>query len=304
MSKLVFLDTETTGLDPERHEVFELAFIVRTDDLEMGPPPFHFWLPVDLSKADATALRLTDYYERHPWLVNEGVSPFIWKNSQWERIPFHRVLGTLASETANAHLIGAVPSFDAAFLERLLRRHGLAAAWHYHLVDVEALAAGKLGIAPPWNSEELSRAVGVEPADRHTAMGDALWARANLRRLPRGDVEAMSVETFQCEWHPNVTVEVGSEVGCDECNNFLQFAPNPKMMTGEERAEELAGWMNRKKLSVPFTRLHDRVAALVGRDLWTHEMANPEPLIEEARNWQHPENLNAHAVETLSDKQP
>jgi hypothetical protein len=33
--------------------------------------------------------------------------------------------------------------------------------------------------APPWRSEELSRAVGVDPpeaAERHTALGDARWA--------------------------------------------------------------------------------------------------------------------------------
>ena len=50
--------------------------------------------------------------------------------------------------------------------------------WHYHLVDVEALAAGKLGIAPPWKSDELSAALGVTITedDRHTALGDAKWA--------------------------------------------------------------------------------------------------------------------------------
>lgn len=80
--------------------------------------------------------------------------------------------------------------------------------WHYHVIDVEALAAGWLartrkmqaagyieseiavrlnrdpivGIAPhpPWNSTELSLAVGVDPNDfdRHTALGDAKWAKA------------------------------------------------------------------------------------------------------------------------------
>jgi hypothetical protein len=66
--------------------------------------------------------------------------------------------------------------------------------WHYHLIDVEALAAGWLAAGidpddppaptqdscqPPWNSNELSLAVGVDPEqyDRHTALGDARWAR-------------------------------------------------------------------------------------------------------------------------------
>jgi hypothetical protein len=103
--------------------------------------------------------------------------------------------------TAGAHLVGAVPSFDAAFLSRLLRANGCCPAWHYHLVDVEALAAGYIAgradnvevgppsvpaeegvdlCRPPWYSNDLSRAVGVDPDryDRHTALGDARWAMA------------------------------------------------------------------------------------------------------------------------------
>lgn len=36
------------------------------------------------------------------------------------------------------------------------------------------------GALPPWNSNDMSRAVGVEPDDfdRHTALGDARWAKA------------------------------------------------------------------------------------------------------------------------------
>jgi hypothetical protein len=57
--------------------------------------------------------------------------------------------------------------------------------WHYHLIDVENLVAGYLAargelIPPPWKSDQLSAAVGVDPNDfgRHTAMGDVLWTRA------------------------------------------------------------------------------------------------------------------------------
>lgn len=78
------------------------------------------------------------------------------------------------------HLAGSVVSFDEERLRRLLWRHGLSPQWHYHLVDVEALAAGKAGLPPPWDSEALSRALGIDPDafDRHTALGDARWAKA------------------------------------------------------------------------------------------------------------------------------
>lgn len=153
---IAFVDVETTGLDPTRHDVFEIALIVDGVELE-------WWPDHSVEHADPTALRMTRYYERVP----EPDHP-------------KDVAMAVAERTANRHLVGAVPSFDAAFLDVFLRRWGAAPAWHYHLVDVEALAAGKLGIEPPWDSEELSRAVGIDPdeIDRHTALGDARWAKA------------------------------------------------------------------------------------------------------------------------------
>lgn len=63
--------------------------------------------------------------------------------------------------------------------------------WHYHLIDVENLAVGWLAALPlgdprrdaltlPWNSDDMSRAVGVDPDrfKRYTAMGDVRWAMA------------------------------------------------------------------------------------------------------------------------------
>jgi len=103
-----------------------------------------------------------------------------------------------AALTRGAHLVGAVISFDEERLRRLLRANGECPMWHYHLVDVEAMAAGWIGhldstgdiehaawgyvddAEPPWDSTNLSLAVGVDPEqfDRHTALGDARWARA------------------------------------------------------------------------------------------------------------------------------
>lgn len=160
MTRLAFVDLETTGLDPKRHEPYEIAII--TDD----GTEHSWWLPVDLSRADSNALRISRYYERHPPDVDLD-NP-------------SRVASDIARLTAGAHLVGMVPSFDAAFLTVLLQRHGLTSAWHYHIVDCEALAAGHLRQPPPWKSDELSRAAGVEPpgpGERHGALADARWAK-------------------------------------------------------------------------------------------------------------------------------
>jgi DNA polymerase III epsilon subunit-like protein len=157
---IAFVDTETTGLDPDVHEIWEIGLIV--DDREYS------WQPkVDLGRADARALQIGNFYER----------------AVLETVPAtsNRVIAqTFEFLTRGRHLVGAVVSFDEERLRKFLRANDACPAWHYHLVDVEAFAAGALGVEPPWNSEELSRMVGIEPGDfeRHTALGDARWAKA------------------------------------------------------------------------------------------------------------------------------
>jgi len=155
----VYIDTETSGLDPQRNEIWEIALV--SDDDEDA-----VWLlPVDLSRAEPDALRIGRFYER--W-------------SHTKTTPLVEAADAIARLTAGAHLVGVNPAFDAAFLSVFLRANGYCPAWEYHLVDVLALAAGKLAAEPPWSSRVLSTAVGVNPEDydRHTALGDACWAKA------------------------------------------------------------------------------------------------------------------------------
>jgi len=181
VTPLAFIDTETTGLDPDYHQVYEIGLL-----LEPDPPcpalEYRWWLPVDLTTASPDALRISHYYQRRPDTPDEPAD----------------VANQLAALTAGTHLVGAVPSFDANFLTRFLHTHHHSPAWHYHLVDVEALAAGRTGHAPPWDSHQLSLALGIDPAayDRHTALDDARWARdlyraaigSGLDGAPRGPV--------------------------------------------------------------------------------------------------------------------
>lgn len=172
MTKLAFVDTETTGLNPERHEIWEVALVLREDhapetDARTSTTTEHVWqLDVDLGRADLIALNVGHFQERRASREALTYTPHF--------------LEDFIDLTWGAHLVGAVPSFDAERLERLARRHGFCPGWHYHLVDVEAVAAGALGFRPPWKSEELSGSLGVavpSGEDRHTALGDARWAR-------------------------------------------------------------------------------------------------------------------------------
>ena len=174
---LLFVDTETTGLDPDRHGIWEVAAIRRNPD---GTEERNEWyLRPDLGTADPMALRINHFWERSP---------------QMTATPLPHFVEDFMDMARGCHLVGAVPSFDEERLRRLLRANGGMETWHYHIIDVEALTVGYLTAkakiegdaalldlaSPPWKSDDLSLALGVDPErfDRHTALGDVLWAQA------------------------------------------------------------------------------------------------------------------------------
>lgn len=206
MTRLIFLDTETTGLDPDRHDVWEIALIVRHDD---GDQENVAQLPISaarMAQADPYGLRVGRYYARRfasfetafdasCALVGENANPGAGVGSV---VPVAAYAAWLARTLDGATIVGAVPDFDVRFLSRWLNAHGQPWTAHYHLCDVENLAVGYLAsevadarrtetvttydpavIDPPWSSDALSAALGVtiNEADRHTALGDARWAR-------------------------------------------------------------------------------------------------------------------------------
>lgn len=195
---LCFLDTETTGVHPGR-KVWEVAMIRR----EEGRPDraTQFFVDVDLAEADPFGLKVGRFYDRHPvgrWIAGLGgpiASPT--GSDKGGHLDKYTAALTVAKYTHGAHLVGAVPNFDAEVLAELLRDEQLTPSWHYHLIDVEALAVGYLAgtyrRAPasplPWSSEDLSEACGVEvPSedDRHTALGDARWAQRLYDKITKG----------------------------------------------------------------------------------------------------------------------
>jgi hypothetical protein len=173
-SMLVFLDTETTGLDPDRHEIWDLAYILDGKEHE------HHW-EIDLTKADPMALKIGRYYER--------TADKEWLEDAW--MSTTSAAKVIARDLLGRHIVGANPSFDDAFLKRFMLANGQAVStWSYHLIDVTVLVAGFLRgkgepVAPPWKSNELSQAIGVDPEqfDRHTAMGDARWVKAQYEAV-------------------------------------------------------------------------------------------------------------------------
>lgn len=182
MSKLIALDTETTGLDPDTEDVFEIAIVDIATDAEWE---WHFQpRPEVVAAMHPKAAEVNRYHER------TGDPGWLWD--------YPNALYDLRDVLHGAHIVGAVPDFDTRHLTSLYKRHAMTPPfWHYHLIDVEAMAVGWLhgqwndpNITLPWRSDDLSRACGVEPPsddERHTALGDARWVARWYRALTGGD---------------------------------------------------------------------------------------------------------------------
>jgi hypothetical protein len=172
---ICFIDIETLGLHPDA-PIWEFAAIRRfhADPVDDGkedrtqffirhePGPFYDDLPEEFQK---------DYqnrYTRSDALTESSAA-----------IMIHIV-------TRGAKIVGCNPGFDLERLTKLLVRNRITPEWHYHPLDITSIALGYYAAVdekpptPPWRSEQMAEAVGVETADykRHTAMGDVVWVRA------------------------------------------------------------------------------------------------------------------------------
>lgn len=149
---VVIVDLETTGLDPDRHHIWEVAVIVRDHRTPHYDGEWHYMMRPNLSAADPAALRVGRYYERAPKVLADPLvqayvldRPFT-AHAHTPSGPVARmaVAARLAMLLDDAALVGCNPTFDAAFLSRFLRAHGQSPTWHHRLVDVYSLAAGYL----------------------------------------------------------------------------------------------------------------------------------------------------------------
>lgn len=179
MSDVVFMDTETLGLSVDS-PIWEFAAIRRHMDgaVVTSERALHLYINHDPERIspDLPESFVTDYQTR--WKAAGDASLITQPDNAADLI--------VEFFADRPHVVGAVPNFDTERIaHQLLRPRGHVEPWHYHLIDVENLVAGFLAgrsmlMQPPWKSDDLSAAVGIDPElfERHTAMGDVRWAMA------------------------------------------------------------------------------------------------------------------------------
>jgi DNA polymerase-3 subunit epsilon len=157
MSKgdIVYLDTETTGLDVAKHQIWEIAYAVNDG------PIWQSFVPHTLEHADPKALVISGYRERHR-LVEKGE---VWA----------QFASQLVEALVDSTLAGSNPRYDAAMLAKLLG----AELWHYRLLDVPTYAMGAMRPMPdlPPGLWAATQAFSTAVVPDHTAEGDVAATR-------------------------------------------------------------------------------------------------------------------------------
>lgn len=175
---LVFVDTETLGLDVAA-PVWEFAAMrCRTDGTIIDGDGFM----IDHEPGDWLAT-----------LDDPFASDYRNRYRRDHALPPQYAARAIEWITRGAMVLGSNPDFDMLRLGNLLEDHGFTPSWHYHPMDIPTFVHGYLvgqgrPPAPPWKSNGLSEALGVDPAayNRHTAMGDVLWCHAQYQRVTAG----------------------------------------------------------------------------------------------------------------------
>ena len=72
---------------------------------------------------------------------------------------------------------------------------------------------------------------------------------------------------------------VGRQNPCPQCVSDMESRPPREDMTAEDRMREMRSLAG--PLEVDFQLLHARIEELVGRPVWTHEMAAWDELVQE-----------------------
>lgn len=160
--RLVFLDTETLGLTPGVHDVWEAAWAI-----EDGPI-LSAYLAHSYYPHQPSALEVNGYLERFDHTLIDPVD---------EMLLYQAVEG--------ATIVGANPGFDCAMLAA---RWGGVEPWKYRKIDISSVAMMAFGMVRPPGMREIVQRLHTDgtapvPEPDHTASGDVEALREAYRVL-------------------------------------------------------------------------------------------------------------------------
>lgn len=168
MRKMMIIDTETGGLNPEYDQLIEVAY-VDADDPECRIATLVMPHEADLVSPEAAAV--------NGYHVRDLADPDCWATDA--------EIKQMYADLEGVTLVGANVAFDAAFLRHYARENLLPnpAPWHYRMLDIESMAyglgafddvPGMKAIYDQFAAVRESLHMDPLPAPDHTAAGDVL----------------------------------------------------------------------------------------------------------------------------------
>ncbi len=172
-SPIAFVDVETTGLNPDVHEIIELGAVIArmqddklvvTDQLDVKIKPLH------IENADPQALRVNGYDEGQ-WLF---------------AYTLEEAMKSFAEKTNGAIIAAHNITFDYAFIAKAFEKTNIPNGMHYHKLDTISIAFARLHEQEDINKfslRALCEFYGIENKRAHNAFSDAYATYELFKKL-------------------------------------------------------------------------------------------------------------------------
>lgn len=165
---LAFIDVETTGLDPAKHELIELGCVVVRQVPQKGKgAAMEVLHEVDLK----IKMEHPELADKESLMIN-GYTPEKWKDA----LPLMEAMEQFAEKVRGATFVAHNLLFDYGFVEAAWKKSGVKNPMHYHKLDTISIAFAKLYDDPKvekFSLRFLCEYLGVENKNAHTALSDA-----------------------------------------------------------------------------------------------------------------------------------
>ena len=126
---LLFIDLEFTGLDPQKHEIIEIAALLVTQpDFNIANSFYTKIIPQHLESADPRAMK-KNFYDPKSWS---------------DAISLRQAMQELSQFAPDCLLAGWAVQNEWDFLNVALEKENLPYFYHHHLIEVSTLAFVKL----------------------------------------------------------------------------------------------------------------------------------------------------------------
>ncbi|MDQ5971810.1 MAG: polymerase subunit epsilon [Patescibacteria group bacterium] len=164
--KLAFIDTETTGFDPDTHELIEIGIILVDQDWTKGKPVFtvieEFEIkikPVHIETADPISLKINKYNAED------------WGNAY----ALKEAMKILNTKIKDSIMVAHNMYFDATFIDRAYKQTGVKNEMHYLRIDTITMAFAKLHDRTDidkYSLRTLCEYFKIENKNAHSALSD------------------------------------------------------------------------------------------------------------------------------------